>query len=262
MTADPASSSSPLPLPPREAEPFRRRDGRWPRHPHRGHGIFPGLVVIAWGGLLLLRELGVIPASFHAMDLWPLLLIGFGVSLIVRWRKAGSALVGLAVTVLGAGLLAGRLGFELGGLQRLWPVVIIVAGVGLLWKSSTRRASYSVENETLSADRLQRSVTMGGLQLAVDSQQFQGGSLAVTMGEVRVDLRRAAMSGDEVTLDLSVTMGGIELYVPASWQIVNDVSPFMGAVEDKTLPRPDEAGVQKRLVLRGKLTMGAVTITN
>jgi hypothetical protein len=57
-------------------------------------------------------------------------------------------------------------------------------------------------------------------------------------------------------------MGGVELYVPSNWQVVNDVSPFMGVVEDKTEPRPDAAGVQRKLVLRGKITMGAVTITN
>jgi len=103
---------------------------------------------------------------------------------------------------------------------------------------------------------------MGGLALLIDSQQFKGGSLSATMGEIRVDLRRAAIAAEEATLDLSLVMAGVELFVPTSWQVVSDVSPFMGAVEDKTEPRPDGTGVQKRLVLRGKVTMGAVTIKN
>ena len=117
-------------------------------------------------------------------------------------------------------------------------------------------------DQELSADELQRSVTMGGLALVVDSQRFRGGALSVTMGEIKADLRRAAMVGEEAALDLSLTMGGVELYVPSNWLVVNDVSPFMGVVEDKTEPRPDGTGVQRKLVLRGKITMGAVTITN
>ncbi len=70
------------------------------------------------------------------------------------------------------------------------------------------------------------------------------------------------MSGDEAIIDVSVVMGGIELYVPSHWQVVSDVSPFMGAVEDKTEARPDATGVQKRLVLKGSITMGAVNVRN
>lgn len=258
MTADPAPTPSPF----SSGAPGEFR-GRWRRCGHRrGHGIIPGLVVIVWGGLLLLGELGLLPVHVHALDFWPLLLVGGGLSMILRWRSAGSALIGLAVGALGAGLLAQRLGYPIAGVEHLWPVVVIAIGVGLVWKGSTRRHGPHHRSETLSADQLQREVTMGGLALVVDSQQFRGGALSVTMGEVRADLRRAAISGDEAVLELSVAMGGVELYVPTNWVIVNEVSPFIGAVEDKTEPRPDLAGVQKRLVLRGKLSVGAVTVTN
>jgi predicted membrane protein len=209
-----------------------------------------------------MRELGMIDPTLRAFDFWPLLLIGLGLSIVVRRRRIGGVVVGLAAMLLGAGLLAGKLGYVIAGVAHLWPLAIVAAGLGIIWSGLTHRRTPRLENEKVSADELRRSVTMGGLELAVDSQQFKGGTLAVTMGEVRVDLRRAAMSGDEVALELSLVMGGIELYVPNNWQVVSDVSPFMGAVEDKTEPRPDGAGVQKRLVLRGKLTMGAVTIKN
>ena len=219
-------------------------------------------MVIAWGGLLLLRELGLIDPTLGAVDFWPLILVGIGLSLAVRRRGFGGVVAGLVIALLGAGMLAEKLGYVVAGVVHLWPLIIVAAGLGILWKGFARRRAPTVGNEKVSADELQRSVTMGGLALAVDSQQFKGGALNATMGEMKVDLRRAAMSGEEVTLDLSLVMGGIELYVPSNWQVVSDVSPFMGAVEDKTDPRPDGAGVQKRLVLRGKITMGAVTISN
>jgi predicted membrane protein len=160
-------------------------------------------------------------------------------------------------------MLAERLGYAI-GVARYWPVLLVVAGIALLLNGYTRhrRGGPRLASEQVSADELQRSVTMGGLALTVDSQRFRGGALSVTMGEIKADLRRAAIEGDEAALDLSLMMGGVELYVPTNWQVVNDVAPFMGTVEDKTEPRPDAAGVQRRLVLRGKITMGAVTITN
>jgi len=256
MALDPASS--PSSLPPRVSWD---RDRRFRRHHHHLHGIFPGLVLIAWGGLLLLREVGVLDPTLRVIDFWPLVIIGLGLSIAVGRRRLGSILLGLAVALLGAGMLAQRLGYAV-GVAHLWPILLIAAGIGVMWNGFTRRGGPRLANEQVSANELQRAVTMGGLALVVDSQHFRGGSLSVTMGEIRADLRRAAMAGDEVALDLSLTMGGIELYVPNNWQVVSDLSPFMGAVEDKTEPRPDASGVQRRLVLRGKITMGAVTIKN
>jgi predicted membrane protein len=275
MSVDPTSNPSPTP-PPRERDlhwdrwdqRHRDRSRRFGRRHHHGHGVIPGLVLIAWGGLLLLRELGIIDRSLRVLDFWPLLLVGLGLSMLFRSRSLWSVLVGLAVALLGAGMLAERLGYVVVGFAHLWPLVIVAAGLAVVWKGLTHRHglprgyAHRTENEKITGDELQRSVTMGGIGLVVDSQQFKGGALSATMGEVRADLRRAAMVGEEASLELSLTMGGIELTVPTNWQVVNDLSPFMGVVEDFTEPRPDAAGVQKRLVLRGKITMGAVRIKN
>jgi predicted membrane protein len=239
------------------------RHGRF--HPHRRravHRVVMGLTVIAWGALLLLRDAGVVNPALHVLDFWPLLLIGFGVSALIRWRDAGAALFGAIVGLAGAGLLAERLGYIQADVVRLWPVLIIAAGVALVLRGSVRHRPLGSVRESVSADVLQRSVTMGNIKLAVDSQQFKGARLGATMGEVQVDLRRAAISGEEATIEVSVVMGGIELFVPSHWQVVSDVSPLMGAVEDKTEFRPDPTGVQKRLVLRGSITMGAVNVRN
>ncbi len=232
------------------------------RHRQRSHGIIPGLVLVAWGGLLLLREVGVIDPAVRALDFWPLVLVGLGISIAAHRRGFAGVLVGIAVALLGAGMIAQRLGYGVPGAGQLWPLAIIAAGLVVIWNGLTGHRRRRFSSERVSADDLHRSVTMGELALAIDSQQFRGGTLSVTMGEIRVDLRRAAMPGEETALDLSLTMGSIELQVPSNWQVVNDIAPFGGSIEDRTEPRPDGAGVLKRLVLRGKITMGAVTVTN
>ena len=267
------SSTSPSSSPPTGAwgpGPSWGRGGRrWDRGCGRRRGpqgIIPGLVVVAWGGLLLAREYGLVDRSLHVMAFWPLILIGFSLLALARRRSFASVVVGLAVGLFGAALLAERLGLVVAGLGHLWPLIVVAVGLGLLWQGLRRRSPArsedGMENETVSADELRRTVTMGGLALVVDSQQFKGGTLSATMSGVQLDLRRAELAGEEVRLDLSLFMSGLEVYVPTHWRIVDELTPFMGAVEDKTEPRPDRAGVQRRLVLRGGLTMGAVTIKN
>ncbi len=223
-----------------------------------------GLVVIAWGTLLLLRGLGLVSPELRALDFWPLILVGFGLSAAFGGRRLGSRLLGLVAAAFGVALLGEKLGWVTAGVAQLWPVLIVVAGIALVWNGLTRRRRPAIMSagEEVSADEIRRTVTMGELSLAVDSQQFKGGSVGATMGEIRLDLRRAAIPGDEVVLDLKLLMSSVELYVPSSWRVVNDLSPMMAEVEDRTEPRPDGAGVQKRLVLRGTATMAAVTVRN
>jgi predicted membrane protein len=244
-----------------------RLHGHLRGHHHHGHhrapGVVPGLVVVAWGTLLLLRELGVLSSELRALDFWPLLLVGFGLSTALGGRRLGARLLGLVVALFGLALLGEKLGWVPVGVAQLWPVLIVAAGLAILWNGLTRRhRPRTASSEAVSADEVQRSVTMGSLKLLVDSQQFKGGSIHATMGEVQLDLRRAAFEGEEVALDLSLLMSGVEIHVPGHWRVASDVSQTMGAVEDKTDPRPDAAGVQKRLRLRGHVTMGAVTIRN
>lgn len=254
MTAEP-STHAPHP------SPELRIEGHFRRHHHRGRGVIPGLVVIAWGVLLLLRELGTIDPALQILDFWPLLLVGFGLSGAVHGRRLGSRLLGLVVAFFGGALLAEKLGYLSTGVAQLWPLLIVAAGVAIIWNGMTHRRHHrSVEHQAVSSDELRRSVTMGSLALVVDSRQFKGGSIGATMGEVKLDLRRADFPGDAVTLELSLLMSGVEIHVPSHWRVLNDVSTTMGVVEDRTDPRPDAMGVQKTLVLRGTTTMGAVTI--
>src|SRR5512140_1614326 len=83
------------------------------RRPH----LFWPLALIASGILWILIELGRIPASnlWALTYVWPLLLVGAGVSLILRpyWRFAGPAVSALIIAVLFLSVLfAGQLGWN------------------------------------------------------------------------------------------------------------------------------------------------------
>jgi LiaF transmembrane domain len=90
---------------------------------------------------------------------------------------------------------------------------------------------------------------------------FAGAEATAIMGGVELDLRHAAMLGDEVNIDTFALWGGIEIWVPANWQVVMQGLPLMGGFEDKThvIGGSDP---QPRLVVRGIALMGGVEIKN
>jgi len=66
--------------------PNRHTWRRHARHHDRTHRIIVGSLVIAFGAILLLRELQLIPRPFAVWELWPLLVIGAGLGQIIRRR--------------------------------------------------------------------------------------------------------------------------------------------------------------------------------
>ena len=56
------------------------------------------------------------------------------------------------------------------------------------------------------------------------------------MGGVDLDLRKARMGPSPAVLDVVAFWGGIELKVPAGWNVEGQVMPILGGFEDKTQP--------------------------
>ena len=89
---------------------------------------------------------------------------------------------------------------------------------------------------------------------------FRGAELSVIMGGCEIDLHAAAMQAPQATIRVSCIAGGVELRVPEEWDVVIEVSPFLGGVEDKT--RHPANGGAKRLIVDGVIVAGGVEVKN
>jgi predicted membrane protein len=78
------------------------------------------------------------------------------------------------------------------------------------------------------------------------------------MGGVKLDLTGSQIEGESATIDVFALMGGIEIYVPREWEVVNDVTSVLGACVDKRRPSTTSNG--KRLVVSGMALMGGIEI--
>jgi hypothetical protein len=79
------------------------------------------------------------------------------------------------------------------------------------------------------------------------------------MGGGKLDLREATLPpGTEALMDVTTVMGGFEIKVPETWNVIVDIIPFMGGYEDKTRHPTDPAAPLLRV--RGFVMMGGVEL--
>ena len=164
--------------------------------------------------------------------------------------------------LFGAILLLRELGLVRVSVGELWPLFIILAGIGILMRSRRSGGSSGSGGSGRSPesdDRISEFAALCALSPRVTSKSFQGGEINSFMGGCEVDLRDADIDG-EVEIEIFALMGGIQIAVPPDWNVNAQITPFMGGMEDKT--GSAERSPNKRLTLRGFVMMGGVEVIN
>ena len=140
------------------------------------------------------------------------------------------------------------------GRGMLGIAAIIVLGV-VIAESDATRGSAGGED----ASWLDSAAFLGSVEHRNLSAAFRGGEVAAVMGRLEVDLRAAAMVGEEVVIEVDVVMGRVEILVPEDWRVVSEVDAALGAAEIHTSQREAAAGAPL-LVIRGGVLMGKLYV--
>ena len=83
--------------------------------------------------------------------------------------------------------------------------------------------------------------------------------MSVTMGNANLDLRDARIANHPATLDVSLTMGALNLRVPSDWVVAMEPDVTMGETEDKRT-RTGSTSDTPHLVITGSVTIGNLVI--
>jgi len=238
-----------------------------------------GLVLMTAAAWLLVSEAGYISIE----DSWPLMVIAIGLIIAFnggrRWRMpelpdqtAQAAQPGQPATPwdrrYARRMRRHQRSFTPLAVLGIW--IAIFVGFQVSGMSGVRSFGDSARGYIESTDnRVRITSVMGRSEHVSRATAFRGADITNVMGRSDVDLRDATLApGATASVRVVSLMGAVVLRVPPSWTVDTGAISAMGGVTDQrpqwssdTKAAPDTtAGPAPRLVLRGVVAMGRLTI--
>jgi predicted membrane protein len=115
------------------------------------------------------------------------------------------------------------------------PVLLLYIGVELVIYSFKKNPSQWLQRPVPQGEdgkRICCAVRFGADEYVYRGELFHGARLDALCGGLRLDLREAVIKEDE-EIDIHTFLGGVELYVPASVNVVVKSHSFIGGVENE-----------------------------
>lgn len=199
-------------------------------------GIFVGLKHNFRGGgwmvPILIGSLFLIDKAFPGLAvrnyIWPIVLMGFGLLLILRPKKRNH--------------------------QRRWTNQIEENNAGTGPGYNDYQSTPTAGN-----DYIDTTAILGGVKKIVMSKSFKGGNIINFMGGTEINLTQADIQTG-IIIDATNIFGGTKLIVPPTWDVQTDVVAIFGGVDDKRQITANAPNPTKILKLEGTCIFGGIEI--
>ncbi|WP_334330470.1 LiaF transmembrane domain-containing protein [Companilactobacillus sp. HBUAS59699] len=220
------------------------------------NGIFWGLFMLLSAGILVVSQLHLIT---YTLSFWTVVATIFLVAILIKslvyFMIPGTvfSLAFLAIlyakplgitaivpwTVLGAALLI-TIGLSL----ILRPVLakyhpwMRYGHHGNNWHNPRMHARFdhNIDVETVDEPDVNVSVKMGNSVRYVTSKNFKQANIDVSMGNAKVYFENVEVD-ETATINVGVSLGGVELYVPKNWNIVKQIDDNnMSGITEEGIP--------------------------
>ena len=106
-------------------------------------------------------------------------------------------------------------------------------------------------------DRFYFSTSFSSGVKYIDSDNLEVVILECSFGSMKVYFDNASIPSGNATVELDVSFGGVELYVPRHWNVVNQADTAFGGVDEKNRCTTTGSPV---LTLTGDVSFSGVTI--
>jgi predicted membrane protein len=212
-----------------------------------GFKLIVGIFFALLGLILTLDNLDLIDGD-RFLAYWPLALIAIG---ILKFQDPAHRVLGAFVIGIGAlNLIANTVELSI-SIFDLWPVVLILAGIGIV------AHAFGFRLPSLSGEPASTIWAVFGVRkIVIDSPNYTGGRIIAFMGACELDLTKAGIEQGSASIELLAMWGHIEIKVPDGWEVIGNTTPIMGGAEILTRATPGG----RRLNVNGLALMGGVEI--
>lgn len=224
--------------------------------------ILTGVLVIVFGVLFLIRTMGY-ALPFNLIS-WKVLLICIGLVHLVKhdFKRFG----GYVMILIGGVFLINDITDIHISTKFLWPVLIILLGISILYKnligkSKKKGSTVFLDEETEISDEefLESNAVFGGLNKSIVSKDFKGAKVNSYFGGTELNLTKADIVS-KATIETNTIFGGTTIIVPSGWEVRSEITTIFGGVEDKRPVVDIETETGKVLILRGNCVFGGIDI--
>lgn len=220
--------------------------------------IFWGVAVILVGFIFLIQNLGLVPG----MNFWrylPILLVFLGLyQLVVNQFRAwiGPVILILVGSLLTLATMEIIRWATFGSL--IWPIILIIVGLNIILRRSDASSSFSEKFDISEERDFNFFTAFSGLKKKITSQDFKNGEMTVMFGGVELDFHDAQINQTPAGIQTTVMFGGAEIFVPADWDVRNNVVAIFGGVDNKRRETPVKDTPD--LVISGTVLFGGLDI--
>ena len=229
--------------------------------PYPGIRITPqlvfGLLLATLGVMFTLDNLHILRAR-QFFQFWPLAFVAVGLAQIAQARTLAGSVGGGIWIFVGSVMLGSRLGLWDMSVWDFWPLILVFVGGRIVWQaySGDPGGLMGVDGGGIASGL----AVMGGCNRKIVSSDFRGAELTAFMGGGKLDLREAGIADGQAVVRVLALMGGFEILVPDTWNVIVEATPFMGGVDIKARTSLNPAA--PRLIVRGFVMMGSLEIKN
>jgi len=240
---------------------FSARAGDDQTDDSRGSGAMAvGVLLVGIGVAMLAERLNLVTGPWR-QQIWPVLLIAFGLARLLQPRRRGRR--GLFYVLAGAWWLAGLSGWL--SFEQTWPLLIIAYGAGVVLEAVTSQPGVPSGNfprrhsggmawvltailvgsfisagggrdwsRMVDPNGQFRSVALAGrTEHHVQSETFRLAEVVTVMGRNTIDLRDLPASAPStVTVDGVTAMGTTIIRVPPDWTVDLKAVAIIGRAKD------------------------------
>ena len=234
--------------------------------------LFWAIPFIVVGVVWIMNNMGVIASDiFHIIVSWQMLVIYVGLGSISRRHYVG----GMITMLVGVAFLMPELGWlDSDWLEVYWPAAFVIVGLMMIFEPRKRKQQFRDNGENYHTGHtvagktktdfvntdgyVESDNTFGYVEQIILDPVFRGARIRSVFGGTVLDLRKTRLETPKTYIDIDCKFAGVEIYIPADWQLTCHASPVMGGCDDKRFNASIEMDREHILVVRGNIVCGGV----